>query len=201
MNELGAAVAQIDVIRALGMLDGAVRLVYRDAQAARSEHLLAQHRNEIVTLVAKPIRALAQVLVMGLAAWLVLENGRSPAIIFAATLLFGRALAPIEGAIAGWKAFALTMAAYRRLNGVLAVPASTVAASAVVLDRPYGELVVDDVKPSPRRPPVVFFEAGCHSSHARRVPRHHWSVRIRQIRAGADPCRELAADAGPRPAR
>ena len=72
-------------------------------------------------LVAKPARALAQVLIMGAAAWLVLDYNRSPAIIFASTLLFSRALAPVEGAIAGWKAFATALSAYRRLTDVLSV--------------------------------------------------------------------------------
>src|SRR5712691_9300173 len=93
---------------------------------------------------AGPARALAQVLIMGSAAWLVLEQGRSPAIIFATTLLFGRALAPIEGAIAGWKAFAMASAAYRRLNGVMAA-VTPVADIKALPDRPKGCLIVDNV--------------------------------------------------------
>src|SRR5207302_1238709 len=94
-GRFGMVVGSLHVIRAMGMLDGAARLVYQDTQEARSAHETAQRRNEIVMLVAKPVRALVQVLIMGSAAWLVLEHGRSPAIIFATTLLFGRALAPI----------------------------------------------------------------------------------------------------------
>src|SRR3979490_3228886 len=95
-------------------------------------------------LISKPAPALAQVLIMGSAAWLVLEQGRSPAIIFATTLLFGRALAPIEGAIAGWKAFAMASAAYRRLNGVMAA-VTPVADIKALPDRPKGSLIVDNV--------------------------------------------------------
>jgi ATP-binding cassette subfamily C protein len=81
---------------------------------------------------------------MGSAAWLVLEQSRSPAIIFATTLLFGRALAPIEGAIAGWKAFAMALAAYRRLNGIMAAVAP-VASIKSLSDRPKGSLIVNNV--------------------------------------------------------
>jgi PrtD family type I secretion system ABC transporter len=143
-GRFGMAVGNVHVIRAMGMLDGAARLVHQAAQDARSEHEVAQRRNEIVMLISKPVRALAQVLIMGSAAWLVLEQSRSPAIIFATTLLFGRALAPIEGAIAGWKAFAIASAAYRRLNGIMA--AVTPAANITALsDRPKGSLIVDNV--------------------------------------------------------
>jgi PrtD family type I secretion system ABC transporter len=140
----GIAVGNLHVIRAMGMLDGAARLIHQAAQYARSEHEVVQRRNEIVMLISKPARALAQVLIMGTAAWLVLEQSRSPAIIFATTLLFGRAIAPIEGAIAGWKAFAMALAAYRRLNGIMAA-VSPVANIKDFSERPKGSLIVDNV--------------------------------------------------------
>ena len=143
-GRFGMAVANVHLIRAMGMLDGAARLVHQAAQDARSEHEVVQRRNEIVMLISKPARALAQVLIMGSAAWLVLEESRSPAIIFATTLLFGRALAPIEGAIAGWKAFATASAAYRRLNGVMAA-VNPVADIKDLSDGPKGSLVVNNV--------------------------------------------------------
>jgi len=144
-GRLRTAVGNVHLIRTMGMLDGAARLVYRDAREARNEHETAQRRNEIIDLISKPIRALAQVLVMGSAAWLVLEQHRSPAIIFVATLLLGRALAPIEGAIAGWKAFATASAAYRRLNGLLAAVTPVASVKAVLPERPQGRLIVDNV--------------------------------------------------------
>src|SRR6201998_1309081 len=114
------AVANIHMIRTMGMFDGAARLIQQAAQDARSEQDLAQQRSEIVMLVAKPIRALAQVLMMGAAAWLVLDNGSNPAIIFASSLLFGRAIAPVEGAVAAWRALTTALSAYRRLDAMLA---------------------------------------------------------------------------------
>jgi PrtD family type I secretion system ABC transporter len=140
----GVAVGNVHVIRAMGMLDGAARLVHQAARNARSEQEVVQRRNEIVMLISKPVRALAQVLIMGCAAWLVLEQSRSPAIIFATALLFGRAIAPVEGATAGWKAFTMATAAYRRLNGVMAaiIPIENIKA---LPDRPKGSLVVDNV--------------------------------------------------------
>ena len=140
----GMAVGNVHVIRAMGMLNGAARLVHQAALDASSEHEVVQRRSEIMMLISKPVRALAQVLIMGTAAWLVLEQSKSPAIIFATTLLFGRALAPIEGAIAGWKAFATALAAYRRLNGVMAAvtPHADIKA---LSDRPKGSLIVNNV--------------------------------------------------------
>jgi PrtD family type I secretion system ABC transporter len=142
-GRLGIAAGSIHVIRAMGMLDGATRLVQQATQDAGSARDVVQRRNEMVMLVSKPVRALAQVLVMGAAAWLVLEQSRSAGIIFATTLLFGRALAPIEGALAGWKAFATALAAYRRLNRVMAA-VTRVANIQAPADRPKGSLVVNN---------------------------------------------------------
>ncbi|MGB8606177.1 type I secretion system permease/ATPase [Bradyrhizobium sp.] len=143
-GRFGMAAGNVHVIRAMGMLDGAARLVHQAAQDARSQHELVQRRNEIIMLISKPARALSQVLIMGCAAWLVLEQSRSPAIIFATTLLFGRALSPIEGAVAGWKALATASLAYRRLNGVMAA-VTPVANTKALTGRPKGSLIVENV--------------------------------------------------------
>ena len=138
------AVGNLHVIRAMGMLDGATRLIRQAAQDARIEQEVVQRRHETIMLISKPARALAQVLIMGAAAWLVLEQSRSPAIIFATTLLFGRALAPVEGAVAGWKAIAMGLAAYRRLNGVMS-GVTTVANVRALAEGPKGSLIVNNV--------------------------------------------------------
>jgi PrtD family type I secretion system ABC transporter len=144
-GRLAAALDNVHVIRAMGMLDGAGRLIHQAAQDARSAHDMAQRRNEMVMLVGKPVRALSQVLIMGAAAWLVLDNARSPAIIFAASLLFGRAIAPIEGVIAGWKAFVAVLAAHRRLSGVLNDVAPAPETKDVPADGLNGKLIVDNI--------------------------------------------------------
>jgi PrtD family type I secretion system ABC transporter len=141
---VGMAIGNLHVIRAMGMLDGAARLIGQAAQDARSEQGVVQRRHETIMMISKPARALAQVLIMGAAAWLVLEQSRSPAIIFATSLLFGRALAPIEGAIVGWKAFAMALAAYRRLNDVMSAVTPVTHAKALP-DRPKGDLIVNNV--------------------------------------------------------
>lgn len=142
---LATAVGNVGLIRTMGMFDGAARLIYQNAQAERREHDVAQRRSEIFMLVAKPIRALAPVLIMGAAAWLVLDYGKSPAIIFAATLLFSRALAPIEGAIAGWKSLEAALSAYRRLRDILAALPAAVDNTDVPLEQPRSGLIVENV--------------------------------------------------------
>jgi ATP-binding cassette, subfamily C, type I secretion system permease/ATPase len=144
-GRLAAAAGNVHLIRTMGMFDGAARQIYQDAQDERSEHEVAQRRYEIFMLVAKPIRALAQVLIMGAAAWLVLDYGKSPAIIFAATLMFSRALAPVEGAIAGWKSLEAAFGAYQRLSDILAAIPAVAENTDIPSERPRSGLIVDNV--------------------------------------------------------
>ena len=144
-SRLAIALGNIHLIRSMGMLDGAARQICQSAQDARKEQDVAQLRSEIVSLVAKPTRALGQVLMMGAAAWLVLDHGKSAGIIFATTLLFGRALAPVEGAIVGWKALRTAWSTYLRLDGVLATPLAPAESTEIPSDRSRCGLVVDHV--------------------------------------------------------
>jgi len=142
---LAIALGNIHLIRSMGMLDGAARQICQAAQDARKEQDVAQLRSEIVSLVAKPIRALGQVLMMGAAAWLVLDHGKSAGIIFATTLMFGRAIAPVEGAIVGWKALKTAWSTCLRLDGVLATPLPQAESTEIPSERPRYGLVVDNV--------------------------------------------------------
>lgn len=145
-GRLQTAASNIHLIRAMGMLDSAARMIHRDAQHARREHDVALRRGEIVMLATKPVRALSQVLIMGAAAWLVLDHGKSPAIIFAATLMFSRALAPIESAVAGWKSLVTAVSACQRLGALLAAfPVTAQQDAEISPQQARSDLVVDNV--------------------------------------------------------
>lgn len=148
------ALKNIEVIRAMGMQDGAALIVYRDAEMARRAQDIAMHRTEIILGFSKSIRTLAQILMMGSATWLVLANNGSAGIIFVASLLLGRGLAPIEGAIGAWRSFTFARNAFNRLNRMLISVASEHDARMVPLPEPNG-LVLDNVsyiKPFGNRP-------------------------------------------------
>jgi len=123
-SRFGMALKYIQVVRAMGMQDGAAQVVYRDAEFARIAQDNAMHRTEIILGFSKSIRTLTQILVMGAATWLVLAESSSPGIIFVASLLLGRGLTPIEGAIGAWRSFAYARNAFNRLNRMLVAVAS-----------------------------------------------------------------------------
>jgi ATP-binding cassette subfamily C protein len=144
-GRLWAMLNNIQVIKAMGMTEGAARLVYGETGAIQNALETVARRTERIQAFARPLRAVVQVLMMGTAAWLVLEEHRSPGIIFVTSLLFGRALAPVEGVVAGWRTFGAVRDAYRRLTDTLAAVAPALVERRSALPNPEGRLAVDNV--------------------------------------------------------
>lgn len=67
---------------------------------------------------SKTVRQALQVLMMGLGALLVIENQLSAGMIFMCSMISGKALAPVDGAIAGWEQISRGLAAIRGVEDV-----------------------------------------------------------------------------------
>ncbi|WP_230532615.1 type I secretion system permease/ATPase [Microvirga roseola] len=144
-QRLGGALRNVQAIRAMGMLDGAARLVYKDVGTASEAQGSAARRSEVLQAISKCTRALVQVSIMGAAAWLVLQDHLNAGIIFVSSLLLGRGLAPIDGVVGSWKAFGSARLAYRRLSEVLSSVDANEGGHAFPLSRPAGSLTVDNL--------------------------------------------------------
>ncbi len=109
-------VRQAELTRALG-LTGPLLARW----AALNEPAAARHRSADVqaAFMGAGARALRQALQVGMltaGAWLVLAQQASPGVMIAATVLLGRALAPVEQLVAGWPLLAQAHAAWARLS-------------------------------------------------------------------------------------
>ncbi|MEJ2117644.1 MAG: type I secretion system permease/ATPase [Alphaproteobacteria bacterium] len=69
---------------------------------------------------SKMLRMILQSAMLGLGAWLVLQGEASAGIIIAGSILVGRALAPVDLAIANWKNFVTARQSWARLSTLLA---------------------------------------------------------------------------------
>ncbi len=147
-SRLWHALNSLHMLRSLGLINGAVRQINNDAEEAKIALQSAAHRTERIQAVARPMKALAQVLIMGAATWLVLDEHRNPGIIFASSLLFGRGLAPIEGVAGSWRTISSMRAAYQRLIEVLSTAPAT-QPHRLKLPEPVGYLSVSDVSYCP----------------------------------------------------
>ncbi|MEW5964936.1 MAG: type I secretion system permease/ATPase [Pseudomonadota bacterium] len=130
-----------EVIQAMGMWPQ-LAARWREPHLA---HLSAQRQASFIvgTLgsISKMLRMILQSAVLGLGAYLAIKGDISPGSIIAASILSARALAPVDQAIASWRAFVAARGGYRRLNDLLAP--SQRPAAAFDLPRPSRSVATD----------------------------------------------------------
>ncbi|NWO04480.1 MAG: type I secretion system permease/ATPase [Alteromonadaceae bacterium] len=76
----------------------------------------ASDRAGILTNASKTLRMMFQSLMLGLGAYLAIEQEITPGMVIAGSILMGRALAPLDLMIGSWKGFSSARSAYQRLN-------------------------------------------------------------------------------------
>ena len=118
---------------------------------SNQRHLAAQQRVADIaggmSALSRTLRMILQSAVLGIGAWLVINQQATAGIIIASSILTSRALAPVEVALAHWRSFILARQSWRRLNGLLAaVPAEQ---ARMELPRPSATLALEAVSVSP----------------------------------------------------
>ncbi len=129
------------VINAMSMIPEAVRIWGQDTAASLTSQVHAQDRNIVSAAISRAIRLLTQVGMLGWGAYLALQGEITGGMVIAASIIAGRALAPVEGAIEGWHNFLLTRAAYDRIARLLNT--SRYQFERLRLPRPEGRLDVE----------------------------------------------------------
>lgn len=144
----------VEVLTVLGMR----RAMERRWEAINKDYLDAQDRlsgaASKLGSFSKVFRLFLQSAILSVGALLVIDGQASGGVIFAASLLFGRALAPVDMAIGNWRNFTATRASWGRLNELLAAVPAT-ASSNVLLPLPSRELVVEGLQVAPPGHPVA----------------------------------------------
>lgn len=107
------------IINALAMIPEAVAIWGHDTAASLIAQVNAQDRNIISASISRGVRLLTQVAMLGWGAYLAIDGQITGGMVIAASIIAGRALAPIEGSIEGWNAFLLSRASYGRISQLL----------------------------------------------------------------------------------
>jgi PrtD family type I secretion system ABC transporter len=136
-----------EVIRAMGM---APRLgkVWGEAN---NKYLSSQRQTSDVAgglgALSKVMRFALQSGVLGLGAYLVIQQQATAGIIIASSIIVARALAPVELAVANWRGFVAARQSWRRLSELLIGTDS--GAAPMTLPAPSASLVVENVVGTP----------------------------------------------------
>ncbi|APG85983.1 type I secretion system permease/ATPase [Sinorhizobium americanum] len=129
------------IINALAMIPEAVRIWGKDMAGSLRAQVLAQDRNIALASLSKAVRLLTQVMMLGWGAHLALDGALTGGMVIAASIVAGRALGPIEGAIEGWNQVVQSRAAYGRISSLL--QNSPLNFERLKLPRPEGRLDVE----------------------------------------------------------
>jgi ATP-binding cassette subfamily C protein/ATP-binding cassette subfamily C exporter for protease/lipase/ATP-binding cassette subfamily C protein EexD len=96
-----------------------------------------------VLAATKFVRFFVQVAILGVGAWLVINSHLTAGVMIAASILLGRALAPVELAIGVWRSFAAARLSYARLK--TAIADNPVPSPRTRLPAPHGKVSVEAV--------------------------------------------------------
>lgn len=108
-----------EVIESMGMLDNLRERWLKKQYNVLAWQTVASDRAGTITSISKTIRILVQSLILGIGAYLAINNEITPGLMIAGSILLGRALAPIDQMIGAWKGFVGARGQYQRLSDIL----------------------------------------------------------------------------------
>lgn len=113
---LDISLSSAGAIRALGMRQSMVSRHWRERQAMSVMQAQSSMSGAGYVVVTRATRMMLQSLALGLGAFLAINQQISAGAIFAASLLIGRALSPIELVTAGWRSIIQARSAAQSIN-------------------------------------------------------------------------------------
>ncbi len=154
-NHAEALSRNAQALTGMGMMNEGIVLWGQPNAQALSALIRAQDRNAMLSGFSKLVRLLTQIAVLGAGAYLALQAELTGGMMIAASIIAGRALAPIEGAIEGWRSFVQARHAYGRVTSLID-PLKNQDAR-IWLPQPKGEVHVEKLLhvPKGKRDPVL----------------------------------------------
>ncbi len=148
---IGSAQAYIrnaELVHAMGLYPEAIASWGRHNSAALEALDRSGAAGSGLAAFSRFVRLLLQIALLGLGALLVLDQKMTGGMIIAASIIGGRALAPVEGIIASWRSLVQTREADSRIRSLLACTREIV--DRVKLPKPRGDVSFEQVTYSPR---------------------------------------------------
>jgi ABC-type protease/lipase transport system fused ATPase/permease subunit len=105
-----------EVVHAMGMLDALTKKWLRAHDYGVAWQAVASDRTAILQAIAKFVRMSLQIAILGIGAWLVLAGQLTAGAMVAASIIMGRALAPVETLIGQWRSLVAARQARERLH-------------------------------------------------------------------------------------
>jgi ATP-binding cassette, subfamily C, type I secretion system permease/ATPase len=144
-----------EVIESMGMLPRIRGRWEEQNRKVQFWQAQASDRAGIFASVSKTIRISVQSFILGVGAWLVIQQEITPGLMIAGSILLGRALSPIDQMIGAWKGFVTARSQYGRLNELMEKMPET--GQKMSLPAPTGAISAEaaSIAPPGTRVPVV----------------------------------------------
>lgn len=136
-------VRNAEVIDSMGMAPAVLQRWREGLSASLPPQERAADRAAVLLSLTRFFRLAVQVAVLGVGALLVLEQQLTAGASIAASIIMGRALAPVEQMIGGWKQLVQARQAYRRLLAFLSLP--RLRPPGIALPEPTGRIAAERV--------------------------------------------------------
>ena len=140
---VNTTVQNAEVIRALGMEKPLTKRWLDKHEDVLDAQAKASGRAGAVMASTKFVRMSLQIAILGTGAYLAIQQQISPGIMIAASIVMGRALAPVEQAVGQWKQFVAARQAHKRLMEIF--DALEDEEDRMELPAPKGNLVVQNL--------------------------------------------------------
>jgi ATP-binding cassette, subfamily C, bacterial len=138
-----------EVIQAMGMMSGLLTRWRGDRNKAVERQTTASDRAAVTSSIIKFLRLAVQSLILALGAYLVIERQITVGAMFAASILLGRSLQPVEQVVGSWRNMVSARGAYQRLRQLFAE--NPLREIPLALPRPKGRLSVEELFYAPVR--------------------------------------------------
>jgi ATP-binding cassette subfamily C protein len=132
-----------DVLHAMGMLSGLRNRWLEKHNEGLQLQASASDRAGFLVAGSKFTRAFLQVSILGVGAYLAITQESTAGAMIAASIVMGRALAPVESAVAHWKMFLAARSAYDRIRGLLSIVPNE--PNKISLPAPKGAISVEGI--------------------------------------------------------
>lgn len=134
---------EADLVHSLGLRQNSFLRWVGVRTEAMAQTLSASDRAGIFSIFSRTFRQFLQSALLAMGAWLVLRGELTAGAMVAASIMMGRALAPVEQAVAGWALVQRGQEGWRRLSALLSVQPQTPPRTA--LPRPRALLDVNQL--------------------------------------------------------
>src|SRR3954471_24174551 len=132
-----------EVIDSMGMLPAVIARGRASVAAMTVPQQRAADRAAMLVAATKFFRLAVQIAILGVGAYLVLQQELTSGASIAGSIIMGRALAPVEQLIGGWKQLVQARQSFRRLQVFLTQP--RLRPAGMLLPEPTGRLTVERV--------------------------------------------------------